>query len=190
MHLLCLCDLRLHHWIANWSHWLHLNLVPTYLWLCVLSKYFWVASWSLITLFTFEHSCQGLCGESTLPNDVLFLKCKLKRNHQDTITFKYNFNLLGTIVCIFILFCFFYHTVQNYIWFIHVDSVYASWDFILELLYYHTSYIHIWSHHVGLVCFYESLIESLYHTGHIYILSCMFISNVPFKWFMIYELPW
>ena len=101
MHLLCLCDLRLHHWIANWSHWLHLNLVPTYLWLCVLSKYFWVASWSLITLFTFEHSCQGLCGESTLPNDVLFLKCKLKRNHQDTITFKYNFNLLGTIVCTF-----------------------------------------------------------------------------------------
>ena len=36
--------LRLHHWIGIWSHWIHLNLVPTHL--CVFSKCFWVVSWS------------------------------------------------------------------------------------------------------------------------------------------------
>ena len=49
------------------------------------------------------------------------------------------------------------------------------------MLYYHL--IHIGSHHVGLLCFYESLFESLYHKGHIYIYSCTFISNVQFKCF-------
>ena len=49
------------------------------------------------------------------------------------------------------------------------------------MLYYHTGLIHIGSHHVRLLCFYESLFESLYHKGHIYIYSCTFISNVQFK---------
>ena len=54
----------------------------------------------MITLFTFEHSCQGLCGESTQPNNVFSWNMSL--TDQDKITFKHNFNLLGTIVCIFI----------------------------------------------------------------------------------------
>ena len=49
------------------------------------------------------------------------------------------------------------------------------------MLYYYTGLIHIGSHHVRLLCFYESLFESLYHKGHIYIYSCTFISNVQFK---------
>ena len=49
------------------------------------------------------------------------------------------------------------------------------------MLYYHTGLIHIGSHHVRLLCFYETLFESLYHKGHIYIYSCTFISNVQFK---------
>ena len=51
----------------------------------------------MITLFTFKHSCQGLCGESTQPNNVFFLKYELNRNHQDKITFKHYPNLLATI---------------------------------------------------------------------------------------------
>ena len=47
---------------------------------------------------------------------------------------------MGTIVGTFIS-VFSDHTGHIYIWFIHVDSVYASWNLIFEFLYYHTGYI-------------------------------------------------
>ena len=78
-------------------------------------------------LFTFKQSWEGLCGESTWPNNDFFLvqKYKLKRNHQDNITFKHYPNLLATIVCTFILMLS-DHTGHIYIGFIHVDSVYGN----------------------------------------------------------------
>ena len=112
-------------------------------------------------------------------------KYKLKRNLQDIITFKHYPNLLATIVCTFRLILS-DHTAHIYNWFIHVDSVYASWDFILELLYYHTSYIHIWSHHVGLVCFYEALL-SLFFTQVTFISyhECLYpMCHLNDLWFM------
>ena len=78
----------------------------------------------MITLFTFKQSWQGLCGERTWPTKFLFYKYKLKRNHQDKITFKHYPNLLATIVCTFRLILS-DHTAHIYIGFIHVDSVYA-----------------------------------------------------------------
>ena len=90
MYLCCLCDLRLHHWHAIRSHRLHLNLVPTRL--CVLSKCFWVSSWS---------HCSHLNSLKAKVFDQIMIfsswKSKMKRNHQDKITFKHYPNLLATI---------------------------------------------------------------------------------------------
>ena len=66
IYLRVLCDLRLHHWHAIRSHWLHLNLVPTRL--CVLSKCFWVSSRSHCShLNSLEKACVA-----KVPNNELF----------------------------------------------------------------------------------------------------------------------
>ena len=72
-------DSRLHHWIGIWSHWLHLNLVPTRL--CVFSKCFWVVSWSHCSHL---NSLDKACVAKVLDQKMFF---SINRNHQDEITF-------------------------------------------------------------------------------------------------------
>ena len=153
MYLRFLCDLRLHHWHAIRSHRLHLNLVPTRL--CVLSKCFWVSSRSHCShLNSLEKACVA-----KVPNNELFQYINWKKTHQYKITFKHFPNLLATFRL-----------------YIKIDPF---WSHCSHLYWIHLCWL--WSHHVGILCLYESLFESLYHKGHIYIYSCMFISNVQFK---------
>ena len=69
----------LYHWIWIWSHWLHLNLVPTRL--CVFSKCFWVVSWSHCSHL---NSLDKACVAKVLDQKMFF---SINRNHQDEITF-------------------------------------------------------------------------------------------------------
>ena len=46
----------------------------------------------MITLFTFKHSCQGLCGESTQPNNVFSWNMSLT----ETIKIKLHLNIIST----------------------------------------------------------------------------------------------
>ena len=105
----------------------------------------------MITLFTFKHSWQGLCGESTQPNNVFSWNMSLT----ETIKIKLHLNIISTYwapLFVYLFRSFLSHWSHLYL----NHSCWLCWDLIFELLYYRTSYIHILSHHrtsIKLACY-------------------------------------